>query len=479
MAIVGPQSSVTAHLISHIANKLQVPLLSFAATDPTLSSLQYPFFVRTTQDDWYQMAAIADIVEYYKWREVIAIYTDDDYGRNGISALANQLATKRCRISYKAPMNPQASQSDIMDVMVKVALAESRILIVHTYPIGGIDVVDVAHHLGMMGSGYVWIATNWLSTVLDTYSPLPSGAVENIQGLITLRMYTPDSEMKRNFLSRWKNLTNNLTGSGPFGLNTYGLYAYDTVWILANAVNAFFNHGGNISFSNDSRLSELDGGNLHLDAISIFDGGQLLLDSILKVKLTGLSGHISFTSDKSLIRPAYEVINVIGTGNRRIGYWSNYSGLSVVPPEKLYEKPHYRSSSNQQLHSVIWPGQTIETPRGWVFPNNGKQLRIGVPNRVSYREFIAEVPGTDKFKGYCIEVFTAALNLLPYAVPYKLMPFGDGVNNPSATELVRLITTGVSIRYRVLMITWIFDSCVSLMDLRRNLWRERKTYRKW
>ncbi|KAG5534473.1 hypothetical protein RHGRI_022564 [Rhododendron griersonianum] len=443
VAIIGPQSSVTAHLISHIANKLQVPLLSFSATDPTLSSLQYPFFVRTTQDDWYQMAAIADIVEYYNWREVIAIYTDDDYGRSGISALANQLATKRCRISYKAPMNPQASRSDIMDVMVKVALAESRILIVHTYPTGGIDVVDVAHHLGMMGSGYVWIATNWLSTVLDTDSPLPSGTVENIQGLITLRMYTPDSEMKRNFLSRWKNLTNNLTGNGHFGLNTYGLYAYDTVWILANAVNAFFNHGGNISFSNDSRLSELDGGNLHLDAMSIFDGGQLLLDSILKVKLTGLSGHVSFTSDKSLIRPAYEVINVIGTGIRRIGYWSNYSGLSVVPPEKLYEKPPYRSSSNQQLHSVIWPGQTTETPRGWVFPNNGKQLRIGVPNRVSYREFIAEVPGTDAFTGYCIEVFTAALNLLPYAVPYKLMPFGDRVNNPSCTELVRLITTGV------------------------------------
>lgn len=454
MAIIGPQSSVTAHVISHIANELQVPLLSFAATDPTLSSLQYPFFVRTTQDDHFQMAAIAEIVEYYEWREVTAIYTDDDYGRNGISALADQLATKRCQISYKAPLNPEASRSDIMDVLVKVALAESRILIVHTYPSWGVDVVAVAHHLGMMGSGYVWIATNWLSTILDTYSLLPSGTVESIQGLITLRMHTPDSVMKTKFISRWKKLTNKQKANGPFGLNTYGLYAYDTVWILAHAINAFFNHGGNISYSNDSRLSELDGGNLNLDAMSIFDGGNLLLDCILKVNLTGLSGHVSFTSEKSLIHPAYEVINVIGTGIRRIGYWSNYSGLSVVPPETLHGKPPNRSSSNQQLHSVIWPGQTIEKPRGWVFPNNGKQLRIGVPNRVSYREFIEEVPGTDRFKGYCIDVFTAALNLLPYAVPYKLIPFGDGVNNPSCTELVRLITTGVSIRYQVLVITW-------------------------
>ncbi|GMN73151.1 hypothetical protein TIFTF001_052979 [Ficus carica] len=47
------------------------------------------------------------------------------------------------------------------------------------------------------------------------------------------------------------------------------------------------------------------------------------------------------------------------------------------------------------------------------------------------------------FTGYCIDVFFAALNLLPYAVPYKLQPFGDGRKNSSRTELVRLITTGV------------------------------------
>ncbi|KAL6993348.1 hypothetical protein U1Q18_011464 [Sarracenia purpurea var. burkii] len=443
MAIIGPQSSVTAHVISHIANELQVPLLSFAATDPTLSSLQYPFFVRTTQDDLFQMAAIAEIVEYYEWSKVIAIYTDDDYGRNGIAALADQLATKRCEISYKAPLNPEPSQSDITDVLIKVDLSEFRIIILHTYTDWGLDVLAMAQYLGMMGSGYVWIATNWLSTVLDTNSPLPSGTLENAQGLITLRMYTPDSELKSNFVSRWKNLTSNQKANGFVGLNTYGFYAYDTVWMIAHAINAFFDQGGNFSFSNDSRLSKLNTGDLHLDAMSIFDGGKLLLNSILQLNLTGLTGPISFTSDKSLIHPAYEVINVVGTGVRRVGYWSNYSGLSVVPPETLYRKPPNRSSSNQQLHDVIWPGQMAEKPRGWVFPSNGKQLRIGVPKRVSYREFVTEVQGTDMFKGYCIDVFTAALNLLPYAVPYKLIPFGDGLTNPSCTELVRLITMGV------------------------------------
>jgi ionotropic glutamate receptor len=305
-------------------------------------------------------------------------------------------------------------------------------------------VLNVAKYLGMMDSGFVWIATNWLSTILDTDSPLASNLMDDIQGVITLRTYTPDSKLKRKFVSRWSNLTSGRNANGSFGLNSYGLYAYDTVWLLAHAIDLFFNHGGDISFSNYIRSTELQGGGLNLDAMNIFNGGNLLLKSILQVNMIGVTGPIEFTSDRNFINPAFEVINVIGTGSRRVGYWTNYSGLSVLSPEVLYTKPPNRSSANQRLYSVIWPGQTIQQPRGWAFPKNGRQLRIGVPNRISYREFVSQVEGTDMFNGYCIDVFTTALNFLPYAVPYKFIPFGDGLNNPSSTELVRLITTGVS-----------------------------------
>ncbi|KAM7516004.1 hypothetical protein LguiA_005587 [Lonicera macranthoides] len=446
VAVIGPQSSVMAHIISHVSNELQVPLLSFSASDPTLSSLQYPFFVRTTQNDLFQMAAIANIIAYYEWRQVIAIYTDDDHGRNGIASLADELAASRCTISYKAALITEASRAQISDVLINVALMESRIIVVHTYSDAGLDIFSVAQHLGMLDSGYVWLATNWLSTILDTDSPLGSGAISSIQGLITLRMYTPDTALKQNFVSRWNNLTRKETASGPLGLSTYGLCAYDTVWLLAHAIDAFFNNGGNISFSKDPRLNGSEG-SLNLDAMSVFNEGNLLLNNIREVNTTGLTGPINFTLNKNLVHPAFEVINVIGTGVRKIGYWSNYSGLSVLPPDTLYMKPPNLSSSTQQLHSVIWPGQTTVKPWGWVFPQNGRHLRIGVPNRVGYREFVGKVSGTNAFEGYCIDVFTAALNLLPYAIPYKFFPFEDGVKNPSPTDLVRMITSGVSIKH--------------------------------
>ncbi|KAK4780946.1 hypothetical protein SAY87_017052 [Trapa incisa] len=441
VAIIGPQTSVTAHVVSYIADELRTPLLSFSATDPTLSPLQFPFFVRTTQNDLFQMSAIAEMVEYYGWREVIAVYVDDDHGRNGIAALGDKLAERRCKISYKAPLRLEAKRDEITDALIKVALAESRVIVLHTYTSTGPQILKVAQYLGMMGNGYVWITTNWLSTILDTNITLPQESKDYFQGVLTLRLHTPESDKKRKLVARWRNLTQVL-GSESFGLSTYGLYAYDTVWLLAHAIDRFFDQGGVISFSNDSKLSNLQGGSLHLNAMSIFDDGKLLLDSILGVDMTGVSGQVRFTPDRNLVHPACDIINVLQTGYRKIGYWSNYSGLSIEAPETLYMSPPNRSISAQQLLPVIWPGETTQKPRGWVFPNNGRHLRIGVPKRVSYREFLSTSDGTwDQFTGYCIDVFTAAVNLLPYAVPYKLIAYGEGKENPSSTKLVQLITT--------------------------------------
>ncbi|CAL9218926.1 hypothetical protein ARALYDRAFT_901129 [Arabidopsis lyrata subsp. lyrata] len=51
------------------------------------------------------MNAIADFVSYFRWREVVVIFVDDEYGRNGISVLGDVLAKKRAKISYKAGYN--------------------------------------------------------------------------------------------------------------------------------------------------------------------------------------------------------------------------------------------------------------------------------------------------------------------------------------------------------------------------------------
>ena len=81
----------------------------------------------------------------------------------------------------------------------------------------------------------------------------------------------------------------------------------------------------------------------------------------------------------------------------------------------------------------------------YIISNNRRQLRIGVPNRVSYCDFVSQEKGTDDLHGYCIDVFTAAIALLPYAVPYKFVLFGDALKNPSYNQLVYKVFSNVSI----------------------------------
>lgn len=387
------------------------------------------------------MTAIADMVSYFGWSEVVAIYTDDDQSRNGVTELGDKLAERLCRISYKAalPPDPKPNRTDVVAQLAKIKNMESRVIVLHTFSRSGRLVFTVAEELGMMGKGYVWIASAWLSTVLDSESPLPRKTAGSIRGALTLRPYTPESDRKRAFVERWDRLSN-----GSIGLNPYALYAYDTVWILARALERLFERGGSVSFSKNTSLGDVGGSTINLGALARFESGEELIENILATDMAGLTGRFGFSPDRSVLRPSYEIVNVVGDGYEKIGYWTEYSGLSVVSPEVLYAKRANHSSANQHLGDVVWPGGTTITPRGWVFRNNERELRIGVPNRVSYRNFVSRVSGTNVVKGFCIDVFLAAVELLPYPVPFRFYLLGDGHKNPSYTELVDMVASGVS-----------------------------------
>ena len=78
----------------------------------------------------------------------------------------------------------------------------------------------------MLSTGYVWIATDWLSYVLDS-GLLEADNMKSLQGVISLRPHTPNSGQQRVFRERWKDLqTDNMVN---VSLNSFGLYAYDSI----------------------------------------------------------------------------------------------------------------------------------------------------------------------------------------------------------------------------------------------------------
>ncbi|KAF3443693.1 hypothetical protein FNV43_RR13383 [Rhamnella rubrinervis] len=99
-------------------------------------------------------------------------YLDDDYGRNGIFALEDELEKKKLRIAYKLPLNIQFNLSDITDLLNQTKLFGPYVYIVHVKPDPSLIVFTVAQKHQMMTSDYVWFATDWLSSTIDTFSPM-------------------------------------------------------------------------------------------------------------------------------------------------------------------------------------------------------------------------------------------------------------------------------------------------------------------
>ncbi|CAL5321605.1 unnamed protein product [Camellia sinensis] len=128
---------------------------------PTLSALQFPYFLCTRHSDYFQMYAIADLIKFYGWREVVTIFVNDDYGRNGIFVLGDALAKKRANISYKIVLTLGASRSDINDLLVRVNMMESRVYVFHVNPDSDLTIFSVAKLLWMLTADYIWIATDW------------------------------------------------------------------------------------------------------------------------------------------------------------------------------------------------------------------------------------------------------------------------------------------------------------------------------
>ncbi|KAK4791887.1 hypothetical protein SAY86_022322 [Trapa natans] len=443
VALLGPQSSSIAHMTSPIASNLHVPVVSFAATDPTLSALQFPFFVRTAQTDSHQMAAISNLIDYFGWKEIIAIYVDDDLGRNGISALGDELERRSIKISHHLLLPVQVESNEIIHMLNESKHYGPRVYVVHINPDPSMRIFRIAQELHMISSGYVWFATDWLSATIDSLSPNDQTAFEILRGIVSLRQYIPESSNKKAFDAQWNAMRKK--GLVNSEVNAFGLCAYDSVWAVARALDQYMKDGGNFTFSFSDVLNDLNSSSkIRFGNLKIFGGGTTLLGKLLQVNFTGLTGRVQFDSDRNVINGGYEVINIDEKAVRTVGFWSTRSGLSVsAPPVEISEHQKSYSNQDQKLHEVKWPGGSAEKPRGWIISDNEKPLRIGIPNRFSFRDFIMEEHESHKVQGYCVDIFKEACKYIPYDVPYRFEPFGNGSFNPDYDMLIKMVADNV------------------------------------
>ena len=78
---------------------------------------------------------------------------------------------------------------------------------------------------------------------------------------------------------------------------------------------------------------------------------------------------------------------MIGKGERGVGFWTPKNGI-IRRLNFSHTNSKTYSTSKDNLGTIIWPGEPTYVPKGWVLPVNEKKLRIGVPVKNGFSEFV-------------------------------------------------------------------------------------------
>ncbi|TXG62330.1 hypothetical protein EZV62_013693 [Acer yangbiense] len=380
-AIIGPENSMQTNYVIDLGNKSQVPILSFSATNPSLtSSTKTPYFFRgITNDSSSQVGAITALIQAFGWREAVPIYVDNEFGQGVIPYLTDALQAIETRVPYRSVISPEASNDQIVEELYKLMTKQTRVFIVHMLPSLGSKIFAKAKQIGMMEEGFVWIVTDGLADFFDT---LEQSVIDSMQGVLGVRPYVPRTTKLESFWVRWKR---KFQQENPdivdAKLNIFGLLAYDVTVALAMAVEK--SGVGNFKF--DKQIT--NNVSTDLEAIGVSENGPNLVKALSSTRFRGLTGDYSFV-DGQLQSLAFQIVNVNGYGTRGIGFWTPEKKVLMKKLMNSSTSNNNNSASKPNLGPIIWPGDSTSVPKGWEIPTNQKKLHIGVPMKSGFSDFV-------------------------------------------------------------------------------------------
>ncbi|CAH1424794.1 unnamed protein product [Lactuca virosa] len=333
-AIIGPETHLPSKFLSAFADKAAVPIFSFASS----SSREHPYLFQIKQDESTMAKSIAALVKSFNWRNVIFIHEDTDDGREILPYLAESLQDKNIRISYRSAISASATYNSITQELRKIMTFHTSVIIIYVSPSLASSLIINAKMLGMVLGRMFHHQTKWHNLFYGN-----------------------------NFTS--------ITKEVPVP----ALWAYDTIWALAESVEKV--------------------GDPH--------NGFMLLHEVLKIRFKGISGDFQLSEGKVLSN-GYEIMNAVDNGERRVGYWTLSKGIKRAHPH-INSDRLYPSLGSE---AVVWPGGSTTAPK-----DHDVEKKITTAT------------------GFSADVFYTCICALPYKVPYTFISF----DNVSIDDLVQKV----------------------------------------
>ncbi|PHU20800.1 hypothetical protein BC332_11951 [Capsicum chinense] len=410
-AIFGPLTQQEAALFSGFDDEAYkgIPIISLspAVTYSTLLLEEPTSLIQMSNDVNSQTQCVAALIGYFKWRKVIALYKISNSLSNVDSGLITYLSdslkvvdsTVEYHLAFPPLFSVSNSKSLIKEELEKLRTKNVKVFVVVQCSLHfGLVLFEMATGMGMIGKGYVWIISDNMASLLHSIEP---SVLLNMQGVIGFKANVNEklSLLESSTLSSGESTDQNILKKKDIQVLAHMLSRLiDATWATAKAMQK-------LSGSNSSEL----------------------VKNILLSDFEGLSGKVIFKNGMLYQRPTFRIINVIGKSYREVSFWSPEFGFSEDLVEYNGVKLKIGNGLGGALESIWWPGGKQTVPKGWTIGGVDKPLKIGVPARGAFNQFVTVNFNQERNEtligGFSVHVFEAVVRQLPYYLPYVLVPF--------------------------------------------------------
>ncbi|XP_061903647.1 extracellular calcium-sensing receptor [Entelurus aequoreus] len=166
IAVVGAAGSAVSTAVANLLGLFYIPQISYASSSRLLSNKnQYKSFMKTIPSDEYQATAMADIIEHFEWNWVIAVASDDDYGRPGIEKFEKETEERDICIHLNELISQYMEDQEIQALADRIENSSAKVIVVFA---SGPDIEPLIKEMVRRNiTDRTWIASEaWASSSL-------------------------------------------------------------------------------------------------------------------------------------------------------------------------------------------------------------------------------------------------------------------------------------------------------------------------
>ena len=177
--IIGAASSHISASIASLGRLFTTPQISYASTSTILTNRDlYSYFYRTVPPDSLQAQAMIDLLVFFNWTYISAIYSRNTYGEPGINEVRTLAEQKGICIDLYEGINDNFSDNDFSDLAKKLDTSVANVVILFAHQNSAHNLLK---HLKKLSSRkFTWIASDsWTSSpsALSNYDNIFDGII--------------------------------------------------------------------------------------------------------------------------------------------------------------------------------------------------------------------------------------------------------------------------------------------------------------